>query len=159
MKRIIVILSALLTFLIFSSTSCEKEPFTTIKLIESQVHNEIKAHRVSQGIGGNFVHQPIMVIEAQRFSAQMAFAGKTVDTTGISVYWDAIHDKTANGSNDHSLVQSIISSSSAADIVKAWTDDPASDSLLLLDYTQCGVGVETSNGTAYVTLMMMLIEN
>lgn len=155
MKRTIIISSALVAFFVFSSTSCEKEPFTTTKPIESAIYNQIKAHRVSKGLDGLFAHQFELVMEAQLYSATMAFGTQAVDTTGIRPHWDTFHDKFAGGTNELCLVQSIISSSSAADIVKAWTDIPETDSLLLLDYTQCGAGVEINNGIAYVTLMML----
>jgi hypothetical protein len=155
MKRSIIILSALVGFFVLSSTSCEKEPYTVTKPIESAIFNQIKAHRTNNGLGPPFVQQFEMVMEAQLYSAKMAFGAQAVDTTGIRTHWDTFHDKFAGGTNELCLVQSIISSASAADIVKVWTDVPETDSLLLLDYTQCAAGVEINNGIAYVTLMML----
>ena len=155
MKRTIVILSALVGFFVFSSTSCEKEPFTVIKPIESAIYNQIKAHRENNGLAGPFNYMFSMGEEAQLYSAKMAFGTQTLDTTGIRPHWDIVHDKFAGGSNELCLVQSIISSATAADIVKVWTDVPKTDSLLLLDYTQCAAGVEINSGVAYVTLMML----
>jgi len=159
MKRTLITLTAIIAFFILSSTSCsENEPFTQIKLVETQIFNSVEAHRIASGVTGNFVHQFVMVKEAQLYSATMAFGSQDVSTSGIQPHWDIIHGK-IGGINDFSLVQSTISSSTAADIVKAWTDVPEIDSLMLLDYTQCGVGVEYGdNSMVYVTLMMMLVE-
>lgn len=158
MKRTIIILSALVGFLVFSSTSCEDPvPHVTVKPIESAIYNQIKAHRESNGLSGPFNQLFPMAGEAQLYSAKMAFGSQAVDTSGIQTHWDIIHDKYA-GTNDLTLVQSIISSATAAEIVKVWTDVPETDSLILLDYSQCAAGVEINNGIAYVTLMMMLIE-
>lgn len=158
MKRTIIIFSALAAFFILSSTSCEEtEPFVQIKEIESQIYNEIKAHREANQLAGPFVHQFVMVKEAQLYSATMAFGSQDVSTSGIDSHWQTIHSK-IGGTNDMTLVQSTVSSSTAADIVQVWKDNPQADSLLLLDYTQCGAGVEINNGIAYVTVLMMLVE-
>ncbi len=159
MKRTLITLTTIIAFLILSSTSCgEDEPFTQIKMVESQIFNAVEAHRIANGVSGNFVHQFIMVKEAQLYSATMAFGTQDVSTSGLQPHWDIIHDK-IGGINDLSVVQSTISSSSAADIVKAWTDVPEIDSMILLNYSQCGVGVEYgANSMAYITLMMMLVE-
>lgn len=155
MKRTIITLSALVGFFIFSSTSCDNEPFITVKPIESAIYNQIKTHRQSNGLEGPFNYYYIMGIEAQLYSGEMAFGTQAVDTTGIRPHWDIVHEKFPGGTNELCLVQSIISSATAAEIIKVWTDVPETDSLLLLDYTQCAAGVEINNGIAYVTLMML----
>lgn len=158
MRRTLTILTAVLTFFILTSTSCEEpELFVQIKEIETRIYNEIKAHRDANSIGGPFVHQFIVVQEAQLYSAKMAFGAQDVSTSGIEPHWTIVHDK-IGGINDHTFVQSTVSSSSAADIVQIWKDNPETDSLLLLDYSQCGAGVEFNNGIAYVTVMLMLVE-
>lgn len=160
MKRTLKILSALLAFIILSSTSCEDpEPFISFKQIETEVYNEIKVYRESKGIPPPFVQQFIIGKEAQLFSAKMAFGGHSVDTTGISDHWAIVHDKYSDSYNYQTLVQKIVSSASAADIVQVWKDDPQADSIMLLDYTQCAAGVEINNGFAYVTVMMMYAES
>ncbi len=157
MKRSIIILSTLVAFFVFSSTSCENEPSTQIKAIESSIYNQIKAHRLVSDPNDNLVHQYVMVQEAQLYSASMAFGIQEVDTSGIDPHWAILHDK-FGGTNDLTLVQSIISSATAQEIVQIWKDNPETNSLLLLDYSQCGAGVEISNGIAYVTVLMMLVE-
>ena len=159
MRRTLTILSALLSFFILSSTSCEEpEPYVQVKEIETRIYNEIKAHREANQIGGPFVHQFIMVQEAQLYSATMAFGTQDVSTSGIDSHWTIIHDK-IGGINDMTLVTSTLSSSTAAEIVNEWKANPVADSLLLLDYSQCGAGVEINNGIAYVTVLMMLVES
>lgn len=158
MKRTLTILTAIVAFFILSSTSCEDpEPFVQVKEIETRIFNEIKAHRDANQVGGPFVHQFVMVQEAQLYSASMAFGTQDVSTSGIESHWTTIHDK-IGGTNDLTLVQSTFSTSTAAEIVNTWITNPETDSLLLLDYSQCGAGVEINNGIAYVTVLMMLVE-
>ncbi len=157
MKRTILTLTPVLAFFLFTALSCgDKEPFVNIKGIETQIYNEIKSYRIANGIPAEnpFVHQFIMVKEAQLFSAQLAYSSSGPDTTGITVHWDIIHDK-IGGYNDLTLLQ-ITNSTAAADIVANWTGDSATKAMMLKDYSQCGVGVEYDNDQlAYITVLMM----
>ena len=159
MKKSILLLSALIGICIICTVSCDDpEPFVEFKAIETQIYNEIKAHRENNGISGAFVHQYIMGKEAQLYSGKMASGSQDVSTSGIQLHWDIIHNK-IGGINDLALVQSISGTSSAIDIVKVWTEVPEINSSILLDYTQCAIGVEYGdNNMAYITLMMMLVE-
>ncbi len=158
MKRSIVILSSVIAFFVFSSTSCgDDEPFVNIKAIESQIFNEIDAYRIANGIPDEnpFVHQFVMVKEAQIFSAGMESTG--LDTTGISDHWQIIHDK-IGGYNDLTLIQAT-NEGTAAGIVANWTSDSTTASLMLKDYSQCGVGLHTgSDNVNYVTVLMMKVD-
>lgn len=158
MKKSLLILASVTACLLFCSVSCgDDEPFVNIKQIETQVYNEIKAHRESNGKTGNFVHQFVMVKEAQLFSIKQAYSTTGLDTTGISEHWDIIHDK-LGGYNDVTLLQST-TATTAADIVSEWKSDTASNAMLLGDYTQCGVGVEYgANQTTFVTVLMMKVD-
>jgi hypothetical protein len=160
MKKSIFILSSVVAFVLFGSLSCEDTgPHVTVKTIESQIYNEIKAHRIANGIPETspFVHQFVMVKEAQLFSASMAVGTNDVDTTGIFVHWDIIHDK-LGGYNDLTLLQST-NSTTAADIVSNWTQDTDTNALILEDFSQCGVGVEYGeNQVAYITVLMMKVD-
>lgn len=160
MNRSTVVITTILALLLLGPTGCgDDEPFTTTKLIESQIYNQIKAYRESKGKTGPFVQQFIIVKEAQLFSAKMAYGVNDVDTTGISVHWDMIDDKLWGGYNQVTLVQSTEDQSAAA-IVQNWIEDLTMEPLLLGDYTQCGVGVEYDNDqAAYVTVMMMKIDS
>lgn len=160
MKRSILILTALISYSIIFSTSCkEKEPTVNIKGIETQIYNNIYSYREANGVTGAFVHQPVMVKEAQLFSTELISSSSAeLDTAGIGFHWDIIHAK-LGGYNDALLLQ-ITSDTEAADIFANWTDDADNIDLLLGEYTQCGVGVEYGgdNGEiAYVTVMMMFI--
>ena len=157
MKRTLIILGLITGYFLFSSTSCNDEPFTQIKAVESRIFNEIKSYRLASGTDSTFVHQYVMVKEAQYYSIQMASGEQPVDTSGIQEHWDIIHDK-IGGTNARTLVQAT-QTENAEQIVDYWREVPATDSVLLDDYTQCGVGVEYgSDGTVYVTVLMMLIE-
>jgi hypothetical protein len=157
MKRSIFTLVSVIALILFSSVSCEDpEPFVTVKPIESQIYNEIKAHREANGISGPFVQQFVMVQEAQLFSAKMSFGTVPVGTDGIDEHWTVIHDK-IGGFNDVTLVQSTLNAT-AENIVSAWTSDSTINEIMLGDLSQCGAGVEYgSNQEAYVTVLMMKV--
>ena len=155
MKRTIFIAASIFAIMILSSTSCEEEPFINIQELETRIYNEIKAHREANGIGGTFVHQFLMVKEAQLYSAKMAFGTQDVSTSGIQEHWDILNQ--LGGENNQTLIQKVPSSYTAPEIVQVWKDNPETDSLLLLNYTQCGAGIATSDGFTYVTVLMMLI--
>ena len=159
MKHRIFLLTAMIALLILSATSCEDpEPFVEFKTIETEIYNALRAHRENSGISGAFVHQYVIGKEAQLYSATMASGSQDVTTSGLESHWIIIHSK-IGGINDLSLVQKTSSTSTAAEIVKVWTDDTDINSDLLLEYTQCGVGVEyDDNDMAYVTLMLMLVQ-
>ncbi len=158
MKRSFLTLASVLLYFSFCAVSCEEpEPFVNIKTIESQIYNELKAHREANGLNGPFVHQFVMVKEAQIYSAKMSFGTIDVGTSGIDEHWTVIHDK-IGGTNDLTLVSSTLNAN-AADIVAAWTSDSATNALILGDLSQCGVGVEYgTNQMAYITALMMLYE-
>ena len=162
MKRSILTLTTILAFFLLTALSCgDKEPFTNFKPIETQIYNEIKSHRINNGVPSEdpFVQQFIMGKEAQLFSAKLAYAESDLDTTGIGIHWDIIHDKIAGGYNDMTLLQST-SSTSAEEIVAYWASDSTTNAMMLKDYSQCGVGVEYGNGTvAYVTVLMMKVDS
>jgi hypothetical protein len=159
MKRSILILIPILAFFLFNGMSCDdNEPFVNVKAIETQIFNEIKSHRIANDIPAEdpFVHQFVMVKEAQLISAKLAYSssGSGIDTTGISEHWEIIHNK-IGGYNDLTLMQST-NETTAADIVANWTSDSTHNAMLLEDYTQCGVGVEYGpDELTYVTVLMM----
>ena len=162
MKRLLIILTSIVAFIMLIAVSCaDNEPFVNIKSIETQIFNEIKSHRIENGVSKDdpFVHQFIMVKEAQLFSAKLAYAESGLDTTGIGIHWDVIHDKIAGGYNDLTLLQST-TSTSAEEIVAYWASDSTTNAMMLKDYSQCGVGVEYGNGNvAYVTVLLMKVDS
>lgn len=159
MKRSALILISMLLFTFMGTVSCEEEePWISIKGIETQIYNEIKAHRTANGKEGPFVHQPIIVKEAQIFSAKMAIGAIPVGTDGINEHWTIIHDK-IGGYNDLTLIATG-TNVTAAEIVAAWKGDSAINAAILGDFTQCGAGVEyDSSQVAYVTVMMMKVDS
>jgi len=158
MKRTIIILTSVLAYFVFSAVSCgDPEPFVNVKSIESQVYQHIKIYREANGQTGAFVENYPMVQEAQLFSITMIYNDTGVDTTGISIHWDEIHNK-FGGYNDLTLLQAT-PDASAADIAANWTEDTAVNQLLLGDFTQCGVGIEYSaDQIAYVTMLLMKVD-
>jgi hypothetical protein len=160
MKRSILTLAPVLAIILFIAMSCaDNEPLVNVKAIETQIFNEIKSHRTTNGIPAEdpFVHQFLMVKEAQLISAKLAYSSSGLDTTGISEHWDIINQ--LGGYNETTLIQST-SSTSAADIVANWTNDSTHNAMLLGDYTQCGVGVEYgSDEMTYVTVLMMKVDS
>jgi hypothetical protein len=151
-------LPALIFFFTILS-SCEKDDggFTQVKGIESLIYQTIKAHRESNGLTGPFVHQFIMVREAQIYSYKIANGAEPLGTGGLTTHWSTIHDK-IGGYND----QSIVLSSDSGDEDEIFTQMlqlPGTGEKLLEDLTQCGVGVETdSAGTNYITILLMKVD-
>jgi len=155
MKRLLPIL--VLPFLLFS---CKKEDssYTQIKTNENLIFLAIKAYRTDNGLDGPFVHQFVMVREAQIYSYKLANDAEEFGTQGLTEHWNEIHEK-IGGYNDQAL------------ILKTDTDDediilsqllqiPNADLILLEDLTQCGVGVESdSEGYNYVTIMLMKVDS
>lgn len=145
------------SFILFS---CEKEEgsYTQVKSNENLIYLAIKAYRSDNGLGEPFVHQFIMVREAQIYSYKMANDAEEVGTQGLTEHWNTIHEK-IGGYNDQALV------------LKTTTDDedeiltqllqlPDAESILLEDLTQCGVGVESdTEGNNYITILLMKVDS
>ena len=156
MKRSIILLSTVIGYFLLCAVSCDDDtPHITVKGIEEQIYKEIQTFRDTNGQTGTFTHQwNVMVKEAQLFSAKMA-GESNVDTTGIADVWATIHEL-LGGSNELTLLQQT-TSTTAAEIAANWTNDSTASSLLLGNYTMCGVGVEyDTEQVAYVTLLLML---
>ena len=155
MKRLVALF--VLPLILFS---CKKEEssYTQIKSNELLIFHAIKAYRTDNGLDGPFVHQFIMVREAQIYSYKMANDVEETGTQGLTEHWSTIHEK-IGGYNDQALV------------LKTDTDDedviltellqlPNAEAILLEDLTQCGVGVESdTEGNNYVTIMLMKVDS
>jgi len=136
--------------------SCEKDsgPFVQIKGIENLIYLSIKAYRTDNGLDGPFVHQFVMVNEAQIYSYKMANGVEPVGTQGLTEHWNTIHEK-IGGYNDQALVLST-NTNDEDEILSQLLQLPDADSILLEDLTQCAVGVEADTaGLNYITIMMM----
>jgi hypothetical protein len=147
----------LLTLLLFS---CKKDEggFTKVKEIESLIYQTIKIYREDNGLTGPFVHQFVMVKEAQIYSYKMANDAEAMGTQGLEEHWNTIHEK-IGGYNDQALVLS--SGSDDEDVIfSQMLQQPDAESILLEDLTQCGVGVESDTaGTNYITILLMKVDS
>lgn len=150
--------SLLMFPLLLSSCEKDEEGFTQIKGIETLVYLSIKAYRTHNDLTGPFVHQFLMVKEAQIYSYKMANGVEPLDTQGLTEHWNTIHEK-IGGTNDQALVMST-RSENADDILAELLQLPDAKTILLSDVTQCGVGVEADTaGNNFVTIMLMKVES
>ena len=155
MKRLVTLF--VLPFILFS---CEKDEgsYTQIKSNELLIFLAIKAYRTDNGLDGPFVHQFIMVREAQIYSYQMANDAEEIGTQGLTEHWNTIHEK-IGGYNDQALVLKT-TTDDEDEILTQLLQIPDADSILLEDLTQCGVGVESdTDGNNYVTIMLMKVDS
>ena len=155
MKRLVTLF--VLPFILFS---CEKDEgsYTQIKSNEHLIYLAIKAYRTDNGLDGPFVHQFIMVREAQIYSYKMANDAEELGTQGLTEHWNTIHEK-IGGYNDQALVLKT-TTDDEDEILTQLLQIPNADSILLEDLTQCGVGVESdTDGNNYVTIMLMKVDS
>lgn len=159
MKRSVLILSSIIAFSLLCSTTCEEEGgWTSAKGIETLIFQEIKDYRTESSLDGPFVHQLVMVKEAQQYSYRMASGQIPFDITNIGSQWDIILDKLVM-TNPTTIIQKS-TSQSESDIVDFWKNDSLANSILLGNFTQCGVGLEfdTAN-VAYITVLLAHAES
>lgn len=136
--------------------SCEKKEssYTQIKTNEHLIYMAIKGYRSDKGLDGPFVHQFVMVREAQIYSYKIANDAEDLGTQGLTEHWNEIHEK-IGGYNDQALVLQTDTDDEDM-ILNQLLQIPIADSILLEDLTQCGVGVESdSDGYNYVTILLM----
>ena len=148
-----------LIILITALISCEKDDggFTQVKGIESLIYQMIKAYREDNGHTGPFVHQFIMVREAQVYSYKMANGVESLGTGGLTGHWSTIHEK-IGGYNDQSIVLSS-TSGNEDEIFTQILQLPGAEEKFLDDLTQCGVGVEADTaGTNFITILLMKVD-
>jgi len=144
--------------LLFSSCEKDEEGFTQIKGIENLIYQSIKLYREDNGLTGPFVHQFIMVKEAQIYSYKMANDVEPLGTQGLTEHWNTIHDK-IGGTNDQALVLRTASGDDEI-ILGELLQLPGAEEILLSDVTQCGVGVEADTaGNNFITVMLMIVES
>lgn len=150
---------AILVVLLFGLHSCKDDNGGTISVkgIEGLVYQAIKDFREDNGLNGPFVHQYIMVGEAQIYSARMAGGTEPLGTQGLADHWNTIHGK-IGGYNDQAAVLAT-ESSDEDEILAELLDQPGTRAILLEDVTQCGVGIEADgSGTNYVTVLLMKVD-
>ncbi len=152
------LLTVIFFTLILVSCKDDNGSYTQIKSNENLIYLAIKAYRTDSGLDGPFVHQFIMVREAQIYSYKMANGAEDLGTQGLSAHWSTIHDK-IGGFNDHALVLKTNSDDEEV-ILTQLLQQPEADSILLKDVTQCGVGVESDTaGNNFVTIMLMKVDS
>jgi hypothetical protein len=143
--------------LMFCSCSDDDGVFVQVKSNEDLLYRSIKAYREDNGLSGPFVHQYLMVKEAQLYSYKMACGLEPFGTQGLAEHWSTIHGK-IGGYNDQALVLAT-ASSDEDEILSQMLQQPGADSILLEDLTQCGVGIEPdTSGTSYVTVLLMKVD-
>jgi hypothetical protein len=131
--------------------------YTQVKGIEDLLYHSIKAYREDNGLSGPFVHQYLMVKEAQLYSYKMACGMEPYGTQGLADHWSIIHGK-IGGYNDQALVLAT-ASSDEDEILSQLLQQPGADSIFLGDLTQCGVGIEPdTSGTNFVTVLLMKVD-
>lgn len=152
MKMSRVLILAALPFLLFSCND-DDGGFVQIKSNENLLYNAIKEYRNSNGQDGPFVHQYLMVEEAQLYSYKMANGFEELGTQGLQEHWDAL-DKKFSFYNQNALVLSSETSDEDQILIEI-LQIPGADSILLKDVTQCGVGIEVdTSGLNYITILL-----
>jgi len=135
--------------------SCKKNdgPYIKIKTIENLIYEAIRDYRTEQGRTGPFVHQYLVVGEAQLYSYKMANGVVEVNTDGLDEHWDNLLEKYSF----YNLNALVLKSASGDEdvILDALLQLPEGEATLLEDVTQCGVGVETdTEGYYYITVLL-----
>ena len=144
--------------LIMVSCNDDNGSYTQIKSNENLIYLAIKAFRTDNGLDGPFVHQFIMVREAQIYSYKMANDVEEIGTQGLTEHWNTIHEK-IGGINDQGLVLKT-DTDDEEDIFSQLRLLPDADSIFLEDLTQCGVGIESDTaGNNFITIMLMKVES
>jgi hypothetical protein len=155
-KRLFAILALIPLFIL----SCDDEPssYTSIKGLESLIYQSIKGYRLDHKLDGPFVHQLVMIREAQIYSYKMANVLEELGTQGLPEHWNEIHEK-IGGYKDQALVMST-TSANEDEILTQLLQIPHADSILLEDVTQCAVGIESNaDGLNYLTVMLMKVDS
>lgn len=124
-----------------------------VKSIETEIYNAILSYRQSNELSGPFVHQFLMVEEAQLYSYKMAQGLVAMGTQGLDEHWERLDEK-YTFYNQAGLVLKT-DSRDADQILKGLVESPEIDSVILADLTQCGVGVEVdTDGNNFITILL-----
>jgi len=152
MKISRILILALLPFLLFSCND-DEGGYVQVKNSEQLLYLSIKEYRESNGQSGAFVHQYLMVEEAQLYSYKMANGFEEVGTQGLQEHWDELDEK-YSFYNYMGLVLKT-EASGENQMLEALLQIPGADSTLLEDVTQCGVGIESdTTGINYITILL-----
>ena len=157
MKKSHLVLILLASLSLFS---CKKDdgPYIQIKNIENLIYQRIRDYRIDEGEDGPFVHQYLIVGEAQLYSYKMANGEVGVNTDGLDVHWDALLEK-YDFYNLNALVLHT-TSLNEDEILDELLQLPEGQTILLEDVTQCGVGVESdTEGNNYITVLLCKVDS
>jgi len=141
--------------LVLSLQACDDDSgsYTQIKAVEHQIYLELRDYRETNGLDGPFVHQVLMVEEAQRYAHKMAIGLEEVGTQGMDEHWDELSDSWDFYNRTGLVLET--PASDAVKIVEAMLARPGADSTLLGDLTQSGVGVASGeNGLNYIAVFL-----
>lgn len=152
MKMSRVLILATLPFMLFS---CKDDDGSVVRIKNSEhlLYIAIKEYRNSNGQDGPFVHQYLMVEEAQLYSYKMANGFEEVDTLGFQEHWETLDEKFDFYNRDGLVLRS--ETGDEDQILTAFLQIPGADAILLKDVTQCGVGIEIdTSGVNYITILL-----
>jgi hypothetical protein len=147
------LLFAITFLLLVSACDDDNGSFTQVKDTEFYIYQNIKDFRESEGLTGPFVHQFLMVREAQLYSYKMANDFEEVGTQGLQEHWNTLDEKYGFYNKAALVLKS--ASGDEDQIFSELLQIEGADSIMLGDLTQCGVGVETdTDGMYYVTVLL-----
>ncbi len=139
--------------ILLSSCKDKDSTFTQVKSIETEIYNSIKSYRESKDLTGAFVHQYLMVEEAQLYSYKMSTGLASIGTQGLDEHWDRL-DELYTFYNRSGLVMKT-DSNDPDQIIEGLLQNAQADSIIRSDVTQCGVGVESDpDGNNYITILL-----
>jgi len=139
--------------LIFSACDKENVPYTSIKDVENLIYLEIKDFRINEGLNGPFVHQVLMIQEAQKYSYKMANGMIEMGPQGIDEHWETLSEYWTFYNRNVLVLKTMENSEEL--ILDELLATEGIESALLGDYSQCGVGVEQDQeGFNYVTILL-----
>ncbi len=149
-KRLLLIF--ILSTLLFSCKDKDTS-FVQIKDSELRIYHSIRDYREANNQTGPFVHQYLMVEEAQLYSYKMVEGLVPISTQGLDEHWDRLDEKYTFYNKSGLVIKT--DSDDLALIFSEILQIPGADSILLSDVSQCGVGVESDlAGTNYITILL-----
>lgn len=146
---------ALALILAFVPVSCDDDSgvMVSVKDIEFKIYQELKSYRNTKGLDGPFVHQVLIVEEAQRHSHKMAVGVAEVDTMHFQEHWEELAELWHFYNRTGLVLET--SSSDAGEILLELLAQPGAEDIILGDLSQCGVGTASGDmQQTYVTVFL-----
>ncbi len=149
--RLLMLISIL--FLLPFSCKDKDSSYVQVKSFENEIYNAVKEYRESKNLNGPFVHQFLMVEEAQLHSYRMASGLVPVSTESLDEHWKRLDEKYTFYNRSGLVIKT--DSYDANQVLDGLLQTTGADSILLSDITQCGVGVESHpDGNNYITILL-----